>query len=83
MEITQNAQVLGSVIGSSDASKNFLKDAEIKYTEKLNRSCQFALTSPQNAYACLTKAVQQTEFERLLAYYSHHGQFFGQGGGAA
>ena len=39
--------------------KRFLKDAEIKYTKSLDRLGQFALTSPQNAYACLTKGVQQ------------------------
>ena len=55
VEITQGARVLGSVIGSSVASKNFLKVAEIKYTKILDRLGQFALTSPQNAYACLTK----------------------------
>ena len=59
VEITQGARVLGSVIGSSEASKNFLKDAEIKHTENLDRLGQFALISPQNAYACLTKGVQQ------------------------
>ena len=59
VEITQGARVLGSVIGSSEASKIFLKDAEIKYTKSLNRLGQFALTSPQNAYVCLTKGVQQ------------------------
>ena len=59
VEITQGAQVLGSVISSSEASENFLKDAEIKYTKSLDRLCKFALTSPQNAYACLTKGVQQ------------------------
>ena len=59
MEITQGTRVLGSVIGSSEASKKFLKDAEIKYTKSLDRLGQFALTSPQNAYACLTKGVQQ------------------------
>ena len=59
VEITQGARVLGSVIGSSEASKNFLKDAETKYTKSLDRLGQFALTSPQNAYACLTKGVQQ------------------------
>ena len=32
VEITQGARVLGSVIGSSEASKNFLKDAEINNT---------------------------------------------------
>ena len=31
----------------------------IKYTKSLDRLGQFALTSPQNAYACLTKGVQQ------------------------
>ena len=59
MEITQGARVLGSVTGSSEASKNFLKDAEIKYTKSWDRLGQFALTSPQNVYACLTKVVQQ------------------------
>ena len=59
VEITQGARVLGSVIGSSEASKNFLKDAETKYTKSLDRLGQFALASPQNAYACLTKGVQQ------------------------
>ena len=59
VEIPQGARVLGSVIGSSDASKNFLKDAAIKYTKSLDRLGQFALTSPPNAYACLTKEVQQ------------------------
>ena len=38
-----------------EASKNFLKDAEMKYIKSLDRLGQFALTSPQNAYACLTK----------------------------
>ena len=59
VEITQGARVLGSVIGSSEASKNFLKDAETKYTKSLDRLGQFVFTSPQNAYACLTKGVQQ------------------------
>ena len=59
MEITQGARVLGSVIGSSEARKNFLKGAEIKYTKSLDRLGQFALTSPQNAHACFTKQVQQ------------------------
>ena len=59
VEITQGARVLGSVIGSSEASKNFLKDAEIKYTKSLDRLGQFALTSPQNVYACFTKGPQQ------------------------
>ena len=59
VEITQGARVLGSVIGSSEASKSFLKDAEIKYKKSLVRLGQFALTSPQNTYACLTKGVQQ------------------------
>ena len=59
VEIMQGARVLGSVIGSSEASNNFLKDAEIKYTKSLDRFAQFALTSPQNAYACLTKGIQQ------------------------
>ena len=59
VEITHGARVLGSVIGSSEASKYFLKDAEIEYTESLDRLGQFALISPQNAYACLTKGVQQ------------------------
>ena len=59
VEITQGARVLGSVIGSSEARKNFLKYAKIKYTKSLDRLGQFALTSPQNAFACLTKGVQQ------------------------
>ena len=59
MEITQGTRVLGSVIDGSEASKNFLKDAEIKYTKSLDRLGQFALTSLQNTYACLTKGVQQ------------------------
>ena len=58
VEITQGARVQGSV-GSSETSKNLLKDAEIKYIISLDRLGQFALTSPQNAYACLTKGVQQ------------------------
>ena len=33
VEFTHCARVLGSVIGSSEASKNFLKDAETKYTK--------------------------------------------------
>ena len=33
VEITLGAQVLGSVIGSSDASKNFLTDSEFKYSK--------------------------------------------------
>ena len=60
VEITQGARVLGSVIGSSEASKNFLKDAEIKYTKKLVRLGQSAVTSHQNAYACLTKGFNRS-----------------------
>ena len=59
VEITQDAQVLGSVSGNSEASNNFVKDAYYNYTKSLERFGQFALTSPQNAYACLTKRVQQ------------------------
>ena len=59
VEITQGARVLRPVIGSSEASKNFLKVAEIKDTKSFDGLGQFALTSPQNAYACLTKGVQQ------------------------
>ena len=59
VEIKQGARVLGSIIGSSEASKNFLIDVEIKYTKSLDRLSQFAPTYPQNAYACLTKGVQQ------------------------
>ena len=59
VEIMQGARILGSVIGSSEASTNFLKDAEIEYTKSLDRLGQFALTSPQNTYACLTKGIQQ------------------------
>ena len=33
VEITQGVRVLGSVIGSSEASKSFLKDGEMKYTK--------------------------------------------------
>ena len=58
MEITQGARVLRSVIGSSVA-KNFLNDVKIKYTKSFDRLGLFALTSPQNAYACLTKGFQQ------------------------
>ena len=58
-KITQGTRVLASVIASSEASKNFLKDAEIEYIKNLNRLGQFVLTSPQNAYPCLTKRVQQ------------------------
>ena len=36
-----------------------MKYAEIKYTKTLDRLGQFALKSPQNADACLTKGVQQ------------------------
>ena len=66
VEMTQGGRVRGSVIGSSEVSKNFMKDAEIKYTECLDRLGQFALTSPQNAYACLKKGVQQN-----LSFLSH------------
>ena len=59
VEITQRARVLGSIIGNSEASKKFLKNGEMKYTKSFDRLGQFALTSPQNAYACLTKGVQQ------------------------
>ena len=59
VEIKQGARVLGSVIGSSEASKTFLKEAEIKNTKSLDRLGHFALTSPQNSYACLTKGVQR------------------------
>ena len=45
VEIMQGVQVLGSVIGSSEAIKNFLRDAEIRYTKSLDRLGQFALTS--------------------------------------
>ena len=60
VEIKQGARVLGSVIGSSEASKYFLKDAEIKYRKSLDRLGQFALTSPQNAYVCLPKGVKSS-----------------------
>ena len=60
VEIKQGARVLGLVIGSSEASKNFLKDAEIKYTKSLDRLGQFALTSPQNAYACFTRGFNRS-----------------------
>ena len=73
LEIMLCARVLGSVIGSSEASKNFLKDAEIKYTKSLDRLGQFALTSPQNAYACLTKGVS-IEVDFPLAYYTLYGR---------
>ena len=59
VEITQCARVLGSVNGSSEATKKFLKDAETKYKKSVDRLGQFALTSPQNAYACLTKGIRQ------------------------
>ena len=59
IELTQGAQFLGSLIGSSEASKIFLKGSEIKYTKNLEGFGQFSLTSPKNAYACLTKGVQQ------------------------
>ena len=36
VEITLGARVLGSVIGSTEASKIFLKDAETKYTKSLD-----------------------------------------------
>ena len=51
VEITQGARVLGSVIGSSEASKNFLKDAETKYTKSLDRLGQFALISENNIFS--------------------------------
>ena len=56
VEVKQGAQVLGSVVENSDASKNFQKDAEIKY-RILDRFGQFALTFSQND--CLTKGAQQ------------------------
>ena len=56
LDITQGARFLASVIGSSEASKNFLNDAKLN-TKSLDRLEPFALTSPQNA--CLTKGVQQ------------------------
>ena len=59
MEIMQGTRVLGSAGGSSEARKNFMKDAEVECTKSLDRLGQFALTSPQNDYACLTKGVQQ------------------------
>ena len=81
VEITQGARVLGSVIGSSEASKNFLKDAENKYTKSLDRLGQFALTSPE--CLCMFDEGGSTEVELPFAYYTFHGGGSGQGGGAA
>ena len=61
LDITQGARFMGSVIGSSEASKNFLNDAKYK---KFGQTWTFALTSPQNA--CLTKGVHQK-----LSFLSH------------
>ena len=59
LEITQGSRVLGSVIGSSEASKNLLKYVEIIYSKNWDRLGQLANTFPQNAYASLTKGFQQ------------------------
>ena len=47
VEITQGVRVLRSVIGSSEASKNFLKDAEIKNTKSLDKYGQLLSHLPK------------------------------------
>ena len=47
VEIKQGAQVMGSVIGSSEASKYFLKDAEIQYTKRLDRLVNLISSVPR------------------------------------
>ena len=59
VEIKQGAQVMGSVIGSSEASKKFPERCRNSIHKKFGQTGQFALSCPQNAYACLTKGVQQ------------------------
>ena len=81
VEITQGAPVLGSVIGSSEASKNFLKDAEIKYTKFGQTWSICSHLSPE--CLCMFEEGGSTEVELPLAYYTLHGWGSGQGRGAA
>ena len=66
VEITQGARVLGSAIGSSEASKNVLKDAEINYTKSLGRLGRFAHLSPE--CLCMFDEGGSTKVELPLAY---------------
>ena len=81
VEIAQGAGVLGSVIGSSEASKSFLKDAEIKYTKFGQTWSICSHLSPE--CLCMFDEGGSTEVELHLAYYTLHGRGSGQGGGAA
>ena len=79
VEITQGARVLGSVIGGSEASKNFLKDAEIKYTKKFGQTWSICSHfSPE--FLCMLDEGISTEVELPLAYYTLQGRVSAQGG---
>ena len=58
-ETVDRCGVLGSVIGNEKAYENFNATTARKYSNLLQKIEQEAKTSPQNAYACLTKGVQQ------------------------
>ena len=63
VEITQCARVLGSVIASSKATKNFLKDAEIKFGQTWS-TCSHL--SPE--CLCMFDEGGSTGVKLLLAY---------------
>ena len=59
LETVDGCGVLGSVIGNEKAYENFNAATARKYSNLLQKFGQEAKTSLQNAYACLTKGVQQ------------------------
>ena len=74
LEITQGAQFLRSVIGSSEASKSFLKDVEIKYKKFGQTWSICSHLSPE--CLCMFDEGGSTEVELPLAHYSFHGRGF-------
>ena len=58
VEITNCTRVLGSVIGERRACAEKTKDFTEKLITMIQKLAKFAKTSPQNAYACLTKGLQ-------------------------
>ena len=58
VEITDGTRVLGSAIGERRACTEKTKDFTEKMITMIQKLAKFAKTSPQNAYACLTKGLQ-------------------------
>ena len=58
VEITDGNRVLGSVIGERRFCAEKTKDFTEKMITMIQKLAKFAKTSPQNAYACLTKCLQ-------------------------